>query len=233
VSVLIIIGAGWALISQFTGGIDKVVSTPASPKIQTAPYAQLMEDYFVSHPFERFRFALQTAQLNDYLATKAPEIESMQLSSADQIGKSDLAVTFRHPVVAWEIAKQKYYVDAQGHAFAQNYYNEPVVIVKDESGIDPAVGAVASNRFLHFLGRVVALMNQSGVASVSGVVIPPNTTREVDLNLTGKPYVIKTLLDRDPAGQVSDILNAVRYVDSKGIKPQYIDVRISGKAAYR
>jgi hypothetical protein len=171
--------------------------------------------------------------MDEYLAAHAPEIQSVTLSGSNQVGKSDVNITFRQPVVVWEIARQKYYVDAGGHAFTHNYYDEPTVVVKDDSGIDPASGAIASNRFLRFLGRVVALMDQSGIATVGSVVIPPNTTREVDLKLSGKDYVVKTLLDRDPAGQVSDIVNAVRYVDSKGIHPQYLDVRVSGKAFYK
>jgi hypothetical protein len=107
------------------------------------------------------------------------------------------------------------------------------VVVKDQSGISPDAGAVASNRFLHFLGRVVSLTNASGMTKVNGVIIPPNTTREVDLQLEGRGFVVKTLLDRDPAAQTTDILNMLKYVDAKGIKPQYIDVRIAGKAFYK
>jgi len=233
VAVLVVIAMVGTLVSQFTSSVDKVVTTPANTAINNQHYKQLLNDYFADHPFERFRFALQIGQLDEYMAAKAPEIETIKLDSSAQFGQSDLIVSFRQPVVVWEIARQKYYVDAEGHTFGKNYYNEPVVTVKDQSGIDPEAGAIASSRFLHFLGRVVFLMNQSGVASVSGVVIPPNTTREVDLSLTGKTYIIKTLLDRDPAEQVSDVLNAVRYVDSKAINPQYIDVRVGGKASYR
>lgn len=233
VAVLMVVGLGWALLIQFTGSIDKVIVTPAHPSVPTEQYKRLLNDYFADRPFERFRFALQPEQLRDYLAVKAPEVETLRFDGAQQIGASDVLVTFRQPIVVWEIARQKYYVDADGRAFTHNYYNEPTVVVKDESGIDPSEGAIASTRFLHFLGRVIALMNQSNVATVNSVIIPPNTTREVDLKLTGRDYVIKTLLDRDPAEQVSDILNALRYIDAKGIKPQYIDVRISGRATYK
>ena len=233
VGVIVIIGAGWTLISQFTGSIDKIMTTPVNPTISTAQYDQLIQKYFATHPMERFRFALLPDRLHEYLADEAPEIKSVQLTDATRPGESDMSITFREPVVVWEISRQKYYVDAEGYTFARNYYAEPVVTVKDESGINPSTGAVASNRFLYFLGRVVALMNQSGIATVSGVIIPPNTTREVDLKLTGKSYVVKTLLDRDPAQQVSDIINTVKYVDAKAISPQYLDVRIGGKAFYR
>lgn len=231
-SLGVVVG-GWMLIDQFTGGFGNIVVTPANPRVDTSRYEKLMNDYFASNPLERFRFVLNQPRLNSYLADKAPEVSHMELSDASVPGRSDLTVAFRQPIVVWEIARQKYYIDASGHAFQQNYYGEPTVVVRDQSGIDPSAGAIASNRFLHFLGRIVALLNESGVAQVNGVVIPPNTTRQVDLKLAGRPYVVKTLLDRDPAEQVSDIINTLKYLDSKHLKPQYVDVRVSGKAFYR
>jgi hypothetical protein len=233
IGVIAVLSAGWLLIGEFTGTIANVVSKPATPRVDTKYYSQLLNEYFAAYPLERFRFAVQPAHLNGFLETKAPEIASAEFSSSNEVGKSDLTATFRQPLVAWEIGRQKYYVDAEGHAFQKNYYDEPSIVVTDQSGIDPNSGAIASNRFLHFLGRVVALLNQSGAVSVSGVVIPPNTTREVDLKLAGKPYIVKTQLDRDPAEQVSDIVNVVKYLDAKNLKPKYVDVRVGGRAFYQ
>lgn len=230
---VVVLAAGCLLITQFVGGVSSVQPTPAIPAAGTAHYTQILNDYYSAHPFERFRFALNKQRLANYLAEKAPEIATMNVTSSSRIGYGDVSIDFRQPVVVWEISRQKYYVDSAGHDFTINYYSEPGVIVKDQSGISPEVGAVASNRFLHFLGRVVSLVNTSGIAKVTGVIIPPNTTREVDLQLEGRGYTVKTLLDRDPAAQTTDVVNILRYLDAKGIKPQYVDVRIAGKAYYR
>lgn len=228
-----LLAAGGLLVIQFVGGVADVRSTPVTSTADTSRYVKILDDYYSAHPAERFRFALSKSRLMSYLADKAPEVASMNVQGSSNIGYADLAIEFRQPVVAWEIARQKYYVDANGHDFKINYYPEPTVIVKDQSGINPDTGAVASNRFLHYLGRVVSLVNASGIAKVTGVVIPPNTTREVDLQLEGRGFVVKTLLDRDPAAQTTDILNVLKYLDARGIKPQYVDVRIAGKAFYK
>lgn len=230
---LVVIVAGGLLITQFVGKVGDVQSTPQNSAVDAAHYTQVLDEYYGAHPFERFRFALNQQRLSDYLAQKAPEVASMKVAGSHLIGQATMTLSFRQPVVVWEISRQKYYVDADGHDFKINYYAEPAVVVKDQSGISPDVGAVASNRFLHFLGRVVSLTNQSGVAKVNGVIIPPNTTREVDLQLEGRGFIVKTLLDRDPAAQTTDILNILKYLDAKGIKPQYVDVRIAGKAFYK
>lgn len=229
---LLVLAAGGVLVTQFVGKVASVTTTPQGTAIDTSHYVKVLDDYYGEHPFERFRFALNSGRLTGYLSQKAPEVAGMKIT-ASGIAQATMAIDFRQPVVVWEISGQKYYVDADGHDFKINYYPEPTVVVKDQSGISPDAGAVASNRFLHFLGRVVSLTNESGVAKVNGVIIPPDTTREVDLQLEGRGYVVKTLLDRDPAAQTTDVLNVLKYLDAKGIKPQYVDVRIAGKAFYR
>jgi hypothetical protein len=229
---LLALATGGVLITQFVGKVTAVETTP-NGAIDTSKYTQVLDDYYGAHPFERFRFALNTQRLSEYLTQKAPEVSNMKITGASGIAQATMTLTFRQPVVVWEISRQKYYVDADGHDFNLNYYPEPTVVVKDQSGISPDAGAVASNRFLHFLGRVVSLTNASGIATVNGVIIPPNTTREVDLQLEGRGFIVKTLLDRDPAAQTTDVLNILKYLDARGIKPQYVDVRIAGKAFYR
>ena len=86
---------------------------------------------------------------------------------------------------------------------------------------------------LKFVGRVIALVGDSGVARIQSVELPTNSTRQVDFKLKDHPYLIKAHLDRDPAGQAADIVNAVRYVESKSIRPTYLDVRVASKAYYR
>lgn len=230
---LLVLAGGSLLITQFVGKVATVQTTPQNTAIDTNRYIQALDGYYGAHPLERFRFALSSQRLSDYLAQKFPEVASMKVTNSSHIAEATMTLQFRQPVVVWEISGQKYYVDAEGHDFKVNYYPEPSVVVKDQSGISPDSGAVASNRFLHFLGRVVSLTNASGVAKVNGVTIPPNTTREVDLQLEGRGYVVKTLLDRDPAAQTTDVLNILKFLDARGIKPQYVDVRIAGKAFYK
>lgn len=232
--VVLAMSALLLLLSQFIGIMKLQVQsdTPVTKTPDTAPYSQLIDDYFAGRPVERFRFVLNEASLSQYMQQKAPEVASVSFDSTG-IATATADLRFRVPVVAWELPSGRSYVDGDGHAFTKNYYSEPSVTVKDDSGIDPSSGAIVSDRFLQFMGRVIALSNDSGVVRITGATIPRNTTREIDFNLEGRGYVVKTQLGRDPASQAMDIINAVKYMDSKGIQPAYVDVRVAGKAAYR
>jgi hypothetical protein len=234
--LLLASGGLWYVISSYIGGMVAVGTQAAQPTrvaLDTPRYQALVETYLQDRPFERFTFALNDAALNQFIVSKAPEVAAARLEKGEGLGSAELALRLREPIVAWTIKNQQYFVDADGMAFTTNFFATPAVVVTDKSGISADAGLVASNKLLRFIGRVITLVNTSGVAAVERVELPPNSTREVDFKLRDRNYIIKAHLDRDPAGQAADIINAVRYVDSKGINPSYLDVRVSSKAYYR
>ena len=233
---LTVVGLVGALLEQYSGNnvIISANSAEASTKdIDTARYRQLAAEYYTDHPLEHFRFALNIDTFADTLRSKAPEIVDAEVVRGDGVLQGEVKLTFRRPVVSWTIKGEKYYVDASGEAFSVNYFAEPPVTVVDESGIDPNTGVIASGKFLRFMGRVITLVNESGVTTVSGIVIPRGVTRQIDLKLANVPYPFKTNLDRDPAGQATDVINAYKYFTARGLTPAYVDVRVSSKAFYR
>lgn len=233
---LVLVGFLGMVLDQYNS--DDVIISTSSAEVSTKPidvqrYRKLAADYYAAHPFEHFRFALDIEAFAEALRVSAPEIAHAEVVRGDGVLKGEVKLTFRKPVVSWAIKGERYYVDAEGEAFRVNYYAEPSVTVVDESGIDPDVGVIASGRFLRFMGRVITLVNDSGTATVSGIVIPRGVTRQIDLKLNGVAYPFKTNLDRDPAGQATDVVNAYKYFTAKGITPAYVDVRVSSKAFYR
>mgnify|MGYP006147020189 CR=1 FL=1 len=126
-------------------------------------------------------FAQDTTPAPTPGATPAPGALAMATlpitSNVGELLRGEVKLTFRKPVVSWDIKGQKYYVDANGDAFQINYYGEPAVTVVDESGIDPSTGAIASGRFLRFMGRLISLIDSSGVTTVTGVVLTLGVTR--------------------------------------------------------
>lgn len=232
--VLLAIGAILLLLAQFIGSVKVQVSSsqPLTKTPDTTQYGRLINDYFATRPVERFRFALNKDALREYMQKNAPEMAGISFTSTG-LATASADISFRVPVVVWQLPSGRSYVDGEGYAFTENYHNEPSVTVKDDSGIDPSSGAIVSDRFLQFMGRVIALSNESGALRITGATIPRNTTREIDFNVEGRGYVIKTQLGRDPASQAMDIVNAVKYIDSIGAQPAYVDVRVTGKAAYR
>ena len=220
------------LLYEFTAGIS-VTPSVSSVIIQPDRYSRAINDYFGLHPIERLRFVTNDEQLSNYLHQALPEVETAHVTGSAGFATSHFELTFRQPVAGWLIGSNQYYVDKDGVAFQQNYFEQPSVKIIDQSGVPQTTGtAVASGRFLRFVGRTVDLARASGLI-VEQAIIPSGTTRQVEVKVAGRPYPVKLSLDRPVGEQVEDMQRAISFFDSKKQTPQYIDVRVSGKAFYR
>ena len=206
------------------------VSTQQPP---TSEYQKTIQHYFVDHPLEQFGFSINKTQLGQYVRAQHSEISELDVTKAWYGSNVTFALYFRQPILVWQTGGHRFYVDDKGVAFTYNHFATNLVAVTDQSGIAPdASGAVASKRFVGFLGQLVGAVNATGKGRVVSIVIPPST-REIDLKLEARDYLLKTHINRDPLQQAEDIKNALNYFDSHKIKPQYIDVRVPQKAFYK
>jgi hypothetical protein len=219
---------------QFTAAVAvNVDDTTLSRKINDQTYVKAINDYLGVHPLSRFRFALNSADLANYLETVLPEVAGVNAVSFTGIGKTTMTLTMRHPVAGWTINNKQYFVDANGIAFEQDYFGTPPVQIVDNSGVSLQQGTtVASNRFLGFVGRIVALSKDRGY-TVTQAIIPVGTLRELVIVLQGMTTQVKLSIDRGAGEQVEDMDHALIYLKSHGLSPSYIDVRVSGKAFYK
>lgn len=221
----------YGLISQFTAGVV-VKSHKALLKLDPG-YEQIMQSYFASRPVERLRFLIDANHFNEYVQLRAPEVASVKVEGSAGFGVSAFTVAMREPIAGWSIHQQQQYVDASGTAFERNYFASPTVQIIDNSGAQVQAGqAVASNRFLGFVGRAVGLAKNQGY-TVLEVVIPAGTTREVELRLEGVSFPVRFSVDRPAGQQTEDMARVLRWLQSHAITPQYLDVRVSGKAFYK
>lgn len=230
--VLILGGGCFFLLTQALGFVRQIrfAGQPTNPPRQQY-YLDTIHDYLIAHPLEQFSFSLNSTQLSTYVASKHSEVANVTLDEGSQ---KRFVITFRRPLLAWKTDRGVFYIDVSGTAFTANVFAEPTLKVVDSSGIPAsAIGAVASTQFIHFLGQLVAAVNQYGIGPVTEVIIPPNTIKEIDLKLANKPYTIKTNVDRDPLQTGEDIYRSVVYLGRKSMTPTYIDNRVAGKAFYR
>lgn len=230
---IVIVAVGfllWQLIAQ-------VHVTTSTKQLATSfdggQYEASINEYLGLNPAQRLRLSLDEAALSGYVATELPEVESVQMSGMPGLAESNFAITFRTPVAGWQINGKQYYVDATGVVFENNYYDTPGVQIVDESGITPEQGsAVVGSRLLGFLGRVVAQAQGRGY-TVTKAVLPRDTTREVDIEVATISTRVKLSIDRGAGEQVEDMDRSLKYLQSRGVSAEYVDVRISGRAAYR
>ncbi len=221
-----------ALLFQFTAR-PTVVTDDGSIALQKERYQKIINEYLVRHPIERLRFVLDASRLNDFVQTRLPEVSSIDTGGFSGFGASEFSVNIRKPLVSWMIGSSQYFVDAKGVPFQVNYFDAPTVKIIDQSGVEQATGtAIASSRFLNFVGRSVSLAAERNL-EVEQAIIPENTTRQIELKIKGYDYPIKLSLDRSVGEQIEDMQRAVASVQLQKIDPLYVDVRVSGKAYYR
>lgn len=228
------VAAGLAYLI-FQAIITVSITTSAPGQVDKAEYAQAIHSYLQNHPLERFRFSLNIANMTRYLQAHGyPEVDSIDNDIIfDGMGKAVAHITFRTAVVVWRTAGTAMYVDAKGNTFLRDYYQDPGVQIVDQTGI-PTEGnqVLASNTFLGFIGKVIGRMKDNGY-TVTQIVLPANTTRQLQVTVSGAAYPIKFSVDRPVGEQAEDAARAMRYLAVKGVTAQYLDVRVSGRAYYQ
>lgn len=222
------------LISQLMAEVSVTSSTKQlTTSFSGVKYEKSINSYLGVHPAERLRFALDENALSSYVAASLPEVKSVKVSGVKDIIDTQFAITFREPIAGWQINGNQFYVDASGVVFETNYYGAPGVQIVDESGVSPEEGStVAGSRLLGFLGKVVARAGERGYV-VTQAILPAGMTRELDVQLQDVSIRVKLSTDRGAGEQVEDMGRALTYLKSKGLNPEYVDVRVSGRAAYK
>ncbi len=224
----------FTLLMQFTARVTvSVTDTSLSKNIDSERYVKVINDYLGGHPTSRLRFALDQNDLKNFLVGAVPEVADVLDISLGAIGETNITLAMRRPVAGWTINSKQYFVDSNGVAFEKNYFADPSVQIVDNSGVALQQGAtVASNRFLGFVGRVVALSKERSYV-VTQAIIPTDTTRQLEVVIQNVVPRIKLSIDRGAGEQVEDMDRALQFLSARGQSPSYVDVRVSGKAFYK
>ena len=222
------------IIVNFTASSNIIISDAAISKtVDTSIYQKSIQDYMDINPMSRFHFLLDQSALTDYMSSILPEVESVEQKGVTGPGNTNFVIIMRKPVAGWQINDKQYYVDSKGIPFERNYFSAPDVQIVDNSGASLQTGtAIASKRFLSFIGRIVSLSKARGY-TVTQASLPANTTRELEIKLKEGDYLVKLSIDRPAGEQIEDMARAVQYFTSHGKILSYIDVRVSGKAFYK
>lgn len=235
IGVLMVVGALGFLVYQSIGLPKVALASPITPQ-DSKSYEDTIQKYLNSRPFERSRLTLDTIKLAAYLQENGhPEIASVSpILEFAGLGATNITLTPRQPVVSWHTGSATMYVDINGNAFERNYFSEPTIEVVDETGIQTSDNQVlVSNRFLAFIGKAVGRLADQGL-TVTKIVLPSNTTRQIQVSLEGVGYPVKLSVDRPAGEQAQDAARSIRYLTKQGLQPkEYIDVRVGGRAYYK
>lgn len=234
IGVVLVAFGLYVLLSQLVASATiQMAGIGTLPPDDQAAYAKALDSYYAARPAERLRFLLDGRMLLEHIQSSRPEIKAVSIEPGDGIGNASVNLVSRKPIARWNLNGDNQYVDSNGVVFSRNYYADPGLQIIDNSGIQSSRDRVlASNRFLGFVGHVVAKSAASGLA-VDNVTIPALTTRQIIVTLKGKATQYKLSVDRSPGQQVEDIVHIDRYLTSNNMSPGYVDVRIAGKAFYK
>lgn len=221
------------IISQFTASVETTMAGDGSRQLPTS-YAQTIDEYLAGRPIERLRPFLNEEQLTAYLGRSHAEVESVRLEGGSGFATSSFTLLMRRPLASWSLGDEQKYVDGSGESFTVNYYESPSLQVIDNTFASGTASAqvLTSDRFLSFTGQLLAACKTYKL-SVDKVIIPERTTRQLEVVMQGSPITIRVSTDRGAEEQAEDISRALSYFTVRGQTPQYIDVRVSGKAYYQ
>lgn len=196
-------------------------------------YVPQLESYLNAHPLERIAPLLRHDELARSMQQSSPELADVILDGNEAFARYDMTVVERVPAAKWQLGGKLFYVDKDGVAFERlRVVPVALVTVKDESGLPVEAQQVASRSTMQFIGQVVAQVKSQAVGEVQDIILPAGQLKEIDMTLQNRPYRIKLLVDREPSRQVTDVHNALIYLDKAGVTPKYIDARVEGRAYY-
>ena len=85
---------------------------------------------------------------------------------------------------------------------------------------------------MSFIGQSIAKIKDKGY-TVTGVILPVDTVRQVTFSLEGQRPVLLMTLDRGVDAQVGQAMRAIEYFNANGASPEYIDVRVDQRVFYK
>ena len=104
---------------------------------------------------------------------------------------------------------------------------EPTVAIVDEN-----VGDNISSRTKVFVARLEADAKDYNL-KIDHVVLPFQKAREILVYFDGRKEYYKMTSERGSAVQVEDAERMMRYLDGKALAPEYVDLRVEGRAYYK
>lgn len=104
---------------------------------------------------------------------------------------------------------------------------EPTVAIVDEN-----VGDNISSRTKVFVARLEADAKDYSL-KIDHVVLPFQKAREILVYFDGRKEYYKMTSERGSAVQVEDAERMMRYLDGKALAPEYVDLRVEGRAYYK
>ena len=220
--------------------IDSNASSKLSKQQAETYGSSILKDYNKNTLLGQY-WTLDEVGMNEAVKSEFPELKSVKFDSKvpfSTIMNSEL--TFRKAVFTWQDASGKIqFIDSDGVLFDKNLDGtvdtKKLVAIEDQSGtvLEPG-NPVLTTGLVKFIGSIHgAIKPVFGGKNISKVIIP-KSTREVQIQMTDVPYLVKFSSQRSVEQQISELTVLLSWLKQKNITPvSYIDLRLEHKAFYK
>ncbi len=234
---VIVISVLYSLTLSTNPSIETLGDQP-SPYRELNEYAAAVDEILQQDLSNRTKFTIQTNKVEDALLDKYPELQAAVLRLPVLGRKPTMVIEVRQPTLLLSVADNTYVLDKNGVAIVQanqlsaaDKQGLPVVI--DHSGINVEVGQqVLTTETINFIldARDQLAAKQLKITSL----VLPVSINELDIQIEGLPYFVKTDTSGDARLQIGTALAVKDNLQGQGTMPsEYVDVRVEEKAFYR
>lgn len=231
-SIIFVVILSLLFLLQFVAK-PQVVFENVQKKNNSEKYTASIEKFLNLNPTNRILSSLNKSELLGFLRAESPEILDISKIEMSNLGTFNFYLTFRKPVASWVVDGKTVYVDAEGVAFQNNFFEEPNLSIVDDSGAIVSSGkTVASGSFLKFIGKLVSSAQAKGVNIVK-IRIPPLSLRGVEVHVEGISYYAKMLTTESAEGQITNFKSSIDFFAKNNLSPTYVDLRVEGRGYYK
>lgn len=130
-----------------------------------------------------------------------------------------VAVVITMEITTWMVNRKK--------IETARYVPQPTVSIIDESGQG------ITNKIKEYVGQLEIDLKDIGL-TLNRAVVPAGKNREIDIYIDGyDEYYFKLNVDRETAVGAEDTKRMIAFLTERDLHPQYVDVRVKGKAYYK
>lgn len=202
-------------------------------------YQEAASQLLAGSIWDRNKITVNTGRINRQLLQRFPELSDVSMTLPLLSKRPIIYLQTSQPVLILITRDGSFVVGDSGKALLltsslPSNVNLALPLVTDQSGLKVALNHQALStdnvRFIQTVSGQLAARH----FTVSSMLLP-TASSELDVRLTGLPYVTKFNLESGEARQqAGTFLAAQAKLHSQGITPaQYIDVRVEGRAYYQ
>lgn len=205
----------------------------------TATYEQAARQLLAESVWNRNKVTVNTTRLNQQLLAQFPELSAVSVT---------LPLLNQRPIVYLQVSEPALILATPGGSYVLNDTGKALLLtsqlpgavklnlptVTDQSGLQVRLNRQAlTTDNMDFIRTVIGQLSAKQLVPTS-FTLPPAAS-QLDVRLSGQPYMIKfNLQSRDARQQVGTFLATRAKLQSQHITPaEYIDVRVDGRAYYK